>query len=300
MRKNENGKLFALNYNKVVALDIDPIEKKPLFHFLPGTKTLSLATPGCNFRCMNCQNFRLSQEYEEISSLKGEVQGEKVVEIALQKKVPSLSYTYTEPTIFLEYAIDTMKLAKEKDLKNIWVSNGFLSKKTIEMIAPYLDAINIDIKSFSNSFYKKNCNASLLPILRTAKLLKDRGVWVEITTLIIPNLSDKKDNLTKIARFIKRKLGKDTPWHISRFTPSISWKLKDIPETPLKSLEDAYNIGKKEGLNYIYVGNTGKAIFSDTSCPFCGKTVVKRSGYNVKILTKDSICPDCNNKMELL
>ncbi len=300
MRKNENGKLFALNYNKAIALDIDPIEKKPLFHFLPGTKTLSLATSGCNFRCMNCQNFKLSQEHKKISSFANDTPKEKIIEIALQKKISSLSYTYTEPTIFLEYALDTMKLAKKRGLKNVWVSNGFLSEETIKMIAPHLDAINIDIKSFSDDFYKKNCSASLMPILKTAEMLKGLKVWIEITTLIIPTLSDKEDDLLKIARFIKEKLGKETPWHISKFVPSISWKLGTLPETPLKKLEEAYNIGKREGLKYLYIGNTGKEKFSNTICPFCGKTIVKRSGYNVEVLTKNKICPDCNNKVDLL
>jgi len=256
VRKNIEGKLYSLVYGKACALNIDPIEKKPLFHFLPGTWTLSLATVGCNFRCANCQNWQISQMPRLSGKVEGEeISPEKIVEIAKRNNLPSISYTYTEPTIFSEYALDIMKLAKENGLKNIWVSNGFWSKELFDLISPYLDAVNIDLKSFDDNFYAKYCGGKLQPVLETLKRIKSKKIWVEITTLIIPGLNDSEENLKKIALFIKKELGAEIPWHISRFFGSVSWKLKNIPDTPVKTLKLAEKIARKTGLKNIHIGN---------------------------------------------
>lgn len=189
VKENIDGKLYSLVYGKLIALHIDPIEKKPFFHFLPGSQSLSLATAGCNLACLNCQNYNISQGPKNNGEIEGEdIFPQEIVEMALEYKLPSISYTYTEPTVFLEYALDVMKLAKDKSLKNNFVSNGFMTSEAAKLVIPYLDTINIDLKSFSDEFYQKNCRARLQPVLETAKLMKKSKVWVEITTLIIPTL----------------------------------------------------------------------------------------------------------------
>jgi len=261
VRENKNGKLYSLVYGRACAINIDPIEKKPLYHFLPGTYSLSIATVGCNFACKNCQNWQISQAGRDpiSASFGGErfsaVSAEKIVELARKNNLPSISYTYTEPAIFSEYALDTMEIAKKAGLKNIWVSNGFWSKELFDLIAPYLDATNIDLKSFSDDFYRKNCEARLQPVLDTLKRLKDKKIWTEITTLVIPGLNDSDENFKKIAQFIKNELGKDMPWHISRFFGAVSWKLQNIPDTPIETLKKAEKIAKKIGLKNVYIGN---------------------------------------------
>ena len=256
VRENINGELYALNYGKIIALNIDPIEKKPFFHFLPGTESLSIATVGCNFRCLNCQNYDISQTFKNKKEIPGKnLLPQEIVNLAVKNNLATISYTYTEPTIYLEYALEIMKIAHKENIKNLWVSNGFLSKQTTQLIVPHLDAINIDIKSFSNDFYKKVCKAKLEPVLETAKLMKKRKIWLEITTLIIPGFSDSEKMLKQIALFIKKELGSETPWHVNRFSGAISWKMKNIIDTPVDILKKAYEIGKKVGLKYIYIGN---------------------------------------------
>lgn len=258
VRENQNGKLYALNYGKIIARHIDPIEKKPFYHFLPGTKTYSIATVGCNLICRNCQNWDISQETKIHPHEK--IIGENltpldIVKEAIRTGCPSIAYTYTEPTIFLEFALDCMKLAKKKGIRNIWVSNGYMSEESRKLILPYLDADNIDLKGFSDEFYSKNCGARLQPVLDTLKFMKKNKVWVEITTLVIPTLNDSVKVFEDIAKFIKEELGAETPWHISRFFPEVSWQLKHIPATPIESLKKAGEIGKKAGLKHVYLGN---------------------------------------------
>lgn len=256
VKKNIEGKLYSLVYGRPCAINIDPIEKKPFLHFLPGSQSLSIATIGCNFACHSCQNWQISQEPKisgQIGSKK--IEPEKIVELALKNNLPSISYTYTEPAIFAEYALDIMKLAKKQGLKNAWVSNGFWSKELFDLISPYLDAVNIDLKSFSDEFYQKYCGGKLQPVLDTLKRLKDKKIWVEITTLIIPGLNDSKQNLKLIACFIKKELGPKLPWHISKFSGIISWKFQNIPDTPIKTLKRVEQIGKQCGLKNIYLGN---------------------------------------------
>jgi pyruvate formate lyase activating enzyme len=256
VKENIKGKLYSLVYGKVAALSIDPIEKKPLFHFLPGTYSLSFCTVGCNFKCLNCQNHNISQTPRENNEIFGkDLSPKKIVSIALENNLPSISYTYTEPAIFSEYALDVMKLAKKKGLKNIWVSNGFWSEELFNLIYLYLDAVNIDIKSSEDSFYVKYCGAKLKPVLDTLKRLKKKRIWTEITTLVIPTLNDKEKIFKEIANFIKSELGEETPWHIDRFFGSISWKLQNIPDTRIETLEKAKQIGEKVGLKHIYIGN---------------------------------------------
>ena len=254
VRENHDGKLYALNYGLSIAVAIDPIEKKPLYHYMPGTSTYSFATVGCNFRCQWCQNWEISQASKPNRSIEGTyILPEEHVQRALENKCPSISYTYSEPTIFLEYALDTMKLAKEKGLKNIWHSNGYMSIETLDAIIPYLDAINVDFKGPDNAVYEKYCGGKAEYIMENLKYLYEAGIHLEITTLIVPNVNDRPEQIGSIANFIATKLSKDVPWHISRFFPA--WKMLDAPITPLKTLEMAQTIGESEGLHYIHLGN---------------------------------------------
>ncbi len=263
VRKNLNNSLYSLVYGKVAATNVDPIEKKPLYHFLHGSYSYSIGTLGCNFQCLNCQNYDISQ----IGGFKGKsalyeklnwgrsLSPAEIVDQALSFDCKSISYTYNEPTVFLEYALDTMKIAKKKNLKNIWITNGFMSEQTLELIFPYLDAVNVDLKSWDNNFYKNYCGAWLDPILENCKRLKDKGVWLEITTLIIPTLTDDETALASMADFIAEQLGVNTPWHISAFSGALSWKLKYLPDTSSGKIKRIEHIGKEKGLNRVYVGN---------------------------------------------
>ena len=300
-RENIDGKLYALNYGKAIACHIDPIEKKPFFHFLPGSHSLSIATVGCNFRCDNCQNWDISQGSKQIKEIPGEnLSPQQIVKLAIENKLPSISYTYTEPTIFLEYALDTMKIVKSQGLKNAWVTNGFLSKEALELIAPYLDAANVDLKSFDEKFYQKNCGGKLQPILDTLKLMKKMGIWTEITTLVIPSLSDSNENFNDIAQFIYRELGSETPWHVSKFSPKISWKLQHLPETQLETIEKACQIGLETGLKYVYSGNIIGQASEDTYCSKCNTVNIDRTGYQIVRLDKNGFCYKCGTDLNLI
>jgi len=254
VRQNINGELYTHVYGKVIASHVDPIEKKPLFHFLPKTKSYSIATPGCNFKCSFCQNWQISQyksnqgfQYEGL-----EITPEEIVKAAKLNNCQSIAYTYTEPTIFFEYAYDTAKLAKKQNLSNIFVTNGYITKEAIETIAPYLDAANIDLKSFRDEFYKKICGAKLQPVLNAIKTMHEKKIWLEITTLVLPEQNDSKQELNDIAKFIG-KVDKKIPWHITRFHPD--YKYTDAEPTPIETLQMAEEIGKKHGLKYIHLGN---------------------------------------------
>jgi len=254
VRENRQGKLYALNYGKTIAVNIDPIEKKPLYHFLPGTKIYSFATVGCNFRCSWCQNWEISQSPKPNKPIDGiDISPEEHVKRALEYACPSIAYTYSEPTIFVEYALDTMKLAREKGLKNVWVTNGYMSRETLDTIIPYLDAANVDYKGPNDGVYEKYCGGKAEPIMENLKYLHEAGVHIEITTLIVPGINDKPNQLEKIARFIATELSQDVPWHVSRFFPA--WKMMDTPITPVETLEMARGIGKNAGLKYVHVGN---------------------------------------------
>jgi len=302
VRENKNGKIYSLVYGKPCAVNVDPIEKKPFFHFLPGTQSLSVATVGCNFSCANCQNWSISQgpKLSENIESKEKTLPKKLVDIALKNNLPSISYTYTEPTIFLEYALDTMKLAKKKGLKNAWVTNGFLSRETFELIAPYLDAANVDLKSFSDDFYKKYCGGRLQPVLDTLKRMKNKNIWVEVTTLIIPSLNDSEKNFQEIALFIKNELGPETPWHVTQFCGVISWKLQDLPDTSFSTLALARQIGIEAGLKYVYCGNVPGVESENTFCPRCQAKMIFRAGYSIKRFDKNGKCSKCGESLNII
>lgn len=306
IRQNIGGKLYLLTYGKAAAAHIDPIEKKPLFHFLPGSVSYSLGTIGCNFRCANCQNYDISQMF----GLKGVVKEyqklnwgyslppKKIVEEALETGCQSIAYTYTEPTVFLEYALDTMKLAKKKGLKNVWVSNGFMSNQTLDTIIPYLDAINVDIKSFDDAFYRSNCDGKVNPVLENCKRLVKEKVWLEVTSLVIPTLSDDEKMLRQVAKFIREELGDFVPWHVSAFSGAISWKLQHLPDTSAHAIKKICRIGKEEGLKYVYAGNVWEKEVESTYCPKCQELVIERIGYRVTRHDKEGKCPRCGEKIE--
>lgn len=303
VRENQDGKLYTLVYGKVIAQHIDPIEKKPLFHFLPGTESYSIATVGCNFRCSFCQNADISQASKEgYFFQKQEIPGEEmtpeqIVHEAIHNNCPSISYTYTEPTIFAEFALDTMKLAKKARLKNVWVSNGYTTKEALETVGHYLDAANIDLKFFRDDLYLRVCGAHLNPILETLKLYKKLKIWLEITTLIIPGQNDDEKQLTNIAEFIAKELGKETPWHLSRFFPM--YKMAGVSPTPAETIHKAREIGRKAGLKYIYGGNLPADSTENTFCPKCGELVIKRFGYSIERLDDKGKCKKCGEKLNL-
>ena len=291
VRENRGGKLYTLVYGRAVAYHVDPIEKKPLFHFLPGTKSYSIATAGCNFRCLHCQNWEISQMPREGRGISGiDLPPEEVVRQASEYSCASISYTYTEPTIFAEYAVDCARLAQERGIKNIFVTNGYITGEALREVAPYIDAANIDLKGFTEEFYREVCGARLEPVLESIRLYKKLGVWVEVTTLIIPGHNDDEEQLRGIARFIKS-VGEEIPWHVSRFHPD--YRLIDVPPTPVETLRRAREIGMDEGLLYVYMGNVpGEG--EDTLCPGCGSAVIQRHGFNIiSYRIRDGACPDC-------
>ena len=301
VRENIKGKLYSLVYGKTCALNIDPIEKKPFFHFLPGSQSLSIATEGCNFSCHSCQNWTISQGPRIFKKIGGEeISPKEVIKTALENKLPSISYTYTEPAIFSEYALDIMKLAKTKGLKNNWITNGFWSKELFNLISPYLNAVNVDLKSIDDKFYQKYCKGELQPVLDTLKRLKKKGIWVEVTTLVIPTLNDSKKIFENIARFIKKELGAETPWHISQFCGTISWKLQQIPDTPVETLIKAHKIGKEIGLKYVYTGNIPGLDTEDTFCPKCNSLMINRRGYSIKRYDKNGKCSKCKENLNII
>lgn len=296
VRKNIKGDLFLLVYGRPIAVNIDPIEKKPLFHFLPGTQIFSLGTVGCNFECDFCQNWDISQVNKGRQSIGAEQLGqdwpaEKIINYCAENQIPSVAYTYNEPTIFAEYAYDVMRLGHRRGIKNVFVSNGYSSPETYKLITPYLDAINIDLKSFRADYYQKICKANIKPVLDNIKKIFDLGIWIEVTTLIIPGKNDSEQELRQIAEFLA-KIDVNIPWHISRFFPQ--YKMADGLRTPISTLEHAYKIGKEAGLHYVYVGNYPRIDLESTYCPECEKVVIERSGYLVcESHIKDGHCAHC-------
>jgi pyruvate formate lyase activating enzyme len=291
VRENRDGTLYSLVYGKIIAKHIDPVEKKPLFNFHPGSRSYSISTVGCNFRCLHCQNYDISQYPKEYPDIPGdEMTPERVVREAEATRCSSISYTYTEPTIFFEFAYDCARLAKERGIKNVFVSNGYTTPEATRLIAPYLDANNIDLKGDDN-FYKKVCGARLQPVLETIRLMKELGVWVEITTLIIPSLNDSEDFLKWVADFIKS-VDPAMPWHVTQFYPT--YKLLDRPRTPVKTLRMAREIGLEAGLKYVYEGNIPGEGCENTYCPSCGELMIERFGFTLRIVNmKNSACPKC-------
>ncbi|MFW5894053.1 MAG: AmmeMemoRadiSam system radical SAM enzyme [Verrucomicrobiota bacterium] len=280
VRSNRDGVLYSDVYNQCIAANIDPIEKKPLYHFLPGSRAYSIATAGCNFRCLHCQNVDISQAPREGYPIQGqELPPERIVDSAAQRGAATIAYTYTEPTIFFEYALDTARLAHERGLRNVFVTNGYITNEALDKIAPTLNAANIDLKFFSEDSYKKVCGAKLAPILETIQHYYDLGIWIELTTLVIPGYNDSEQELRGIARFIK-KLSPTIPWHVSRFHPA--YKMKDLPSTPEASVMRAWKIGREEGLHFVYVGNMHAPDGDVTHCPSCDNPVVRRGLFGLQ------------------
>ncbi len=292
VRENRDGRLYTLVYGDIIAAHADPIEKKPLYHFFPGSLSYSIATIGCNFRCAFCQNWQISQVSKKKShGLFGqEANPRDIVSAALGSGCRSIAYTYTEPTIFYELAYDTARLAKDSGLANIFVTNGFMSPQALETIRPYLDACNVDLKSFREEFYKKICKAHLQPVLDSIRLMHELGIWVEVTTLVVPGQNDSPEEMADIAAFIAS-VDEHIPWHLSRFHPD--YRLTEARPTPVETLKKAHEIGRKAGLHHIYIGNV-LGLSEDTICPGCGDVLIRRSGYSVEDDTlKNGICPHC-------
>lgn len=302
VRVSQDEKLYSIVYGYPTALNIDPIEKKPLFHFLPGSSAYSLGTYGCNFACGNCQNWQLSQAKDIAGLTKGltYVPPEKIVEEAVGNECRSIAYTYNEPTMFTEYALEIMKLARQNNLRNVWVSNGYMSDACLDAVIPYLDAINVDLKSYDDKFYRTNCQARLEPVLKNLIRLKQELVHLEITTLIIPTLSDDLEMLKKLTDFIVAELGDDTPWHVSKFSPELSWQQKNLPPTADTAIYYAYETGKQAGLKYVYVGNIPGDQKENTYCPACGELAIRRFGYDIERFDSGGRCPACDKDLDIV
>jgi len=292
VRQNREGVLYTLVYGCPVSTAVDPIEKKPLFHFLPGSLSYSLATVGCNFTCRFCQNADISQMPHEQGRIVGRrMAPEQVVRNALESGCASISYTYTEPTVFYEYARDCARLATAAGLKNVFVTNGYMTAETLADIDGDLHAANVDLKSFSDAFYRELVGARLRPVLSTIRRLWESGVWVEVTTLLIPGRNDSEGELRAIADFLVS-VSPDLPWHVSRFYPQ--YRLLDVPPTPLGSVERAVRIGKEAGLHYVYAGNVPGHSSESTRCPQCGRLLVRRAGLRTLDLgLAGERCPAC-------
>lgn len=297
VRVNNNGEMETLVKDKIAALNLDPIEKKPLFHFMPGTQTLSLGTMGCNISCTFCQNYNLSQPPKDQQTPTGEqISPEQIVAAAIGYSASSISYTYSEPTIFIELLLETAELARKSGLKNVIVSNGFQSPQCMNAMETHIDAANIDLKAFSEDFYRKYCGARLKPVLQNLVRIREMGWWLEVTTLLIPGLNDSPEELEQMAKFIYKELGEDTPWHISRFHPT--FKMTDRPATPVEILERACSAGLEAGLKFVYTGNIPGHTAESTFCPSCKKMIIKRTGFEIKeIHMKDGACSFCQEKI---
>jgi pyruvate formate lyase activating enzyme len=287
VRKNIKGELFSLNSDRIVAMNMDPIEKKPLYHFLPGSRSFSVAAMGCNFSCRFCQNHSLSFVEEE-SRITGDlVSPEQLVALAQKNNARSISYTYTEPTVFFELVLETSRLARVAGLKNVLVSNGYMTRKALSLLGPFLDGANIDLKSFRDDFYRKYCSARLEPVLETIAAMKDMGIWVEVTTLLIPGLNDELGEIKGLISFLLN-IGEDLPWHVSRFFPQ--FQLADIPPTEAAAIHACLQNAEEQGLKFPYGGNLPDSRWSHTRCPSCREILIERAGYCVKNIGLDSGC----------
>jgi pyruvate formate lyase activating enzyme len=278
VRENRDGQLVTLVYGQAVAANADPIEKKPLFHVYPGSVAYSVAAQGCNMHCLHCQNFAISQAPREGTRIPTfDLSPHQIVAAAHRCHARSVAYTYTEPTVFLEWVLDTARLARTSGLANVLVTNGYETPEVLDLLAPYVDAANVDLKSFNDAFYRRVCGATLAPILETLSGMRRRGIWVEVTTLLIPGLNDDPDEIAALARWIATELGPETPWHVSRFYPN--YQLEDLPPTPVSTIQCAVEIGRGEGLRHVYAGNVG-GLGDDTRCAGCGATLIRRRGFS--------------------
>jgi pyruvate formate lyase activating enzyme len=296
VRENRDGVLYTLVYGCPVSTAVDPIEKKPLFHFMPGTLAYSMATVGCNFTCAFCQNAEISQMPRDQARVVGtRLSPQEIVDGALETGCASIAYTYTEPTIFYEYARDCARLASASGLKNIFVTNGYMTRETLADIDGDLHAANVDLKSFSDDFYRSLVGARLKPVLDSIRRLWEMGVWVEVTTLLIPGANDSPDELRALAGFLAS-VSTDIPWHVSRFYPS--YRMLDTPPTSVKAIETALRLGREAGLRYVYGGNIAGHSSESTACPSCGAVLIERSGFRVaRNEVRDGRCPACDTQI---
>lgn len=294
-RKNISGVLYAMGYGKPCSVAIDPIEKKPFFHYLCGSKALSIASAGCSLRCLFCQNWQISQfSPEETRNIT--LSPEAVVKLAKEKKCPVIAYTYAEPVNFYEYMLDIAKIARSTGIKNVMHTAGYINEEPLEQLLPFIDAVNVDLKGFSRSYYRNVCGAGLDDILKTLKIIKKHKIWIEITTLIVSGYNDNDSEIKQLCDWIKNNLGEDTPIHFSRFQPR--YKLVHLTATPYETLEKAYKIAKKSGLKYVYIGNVYGNLYESTFCPKCDKIVVNRRGYEiVENNIKKGKCAFCGTKI---
>jgi pyruvate formate lyase activating enzyme len=292
VRENRDGQLVTTVFGKAVSANADPIEKKPLFHFYPASIAFSIATRGCNFHCLHCQNWAISQAARDGLSVRSfDLPPERVVRAAIANLSRSIAYTYTEPTVFIEYVLATSRLAREQGLANVLVTNGYQSPEALEALAPVTDAANVDLKSFDDGFYRRILGARLAPVLDTLVRMKRRGIWLEVTTLLIPGLNDDPDELAKLAGWIVAELGPETPWHVSRFFPT--YRLSDLDPTPEATIRRAVKIGRAAGLAHVYSGNMADGE-EDTRCAGCGTTLIRRFGFIAERASlADGMCAKC-------
>ncbi len=292
VRENRGQTLFTLVYGRAIAQHVDAVEKKPLFHFFPGSSAYSIGTPGCNFRCRWCQNWEISQTPCEQHLIAGqELRPEQIVAAAQRAGSRSIAYTYTEPTIFFEYAYETARRARAAGIANVFVTNGYLSRQALETFQPLLDAANMDLKAFRDETYRNYTGARLQPVLDTMKRMKQLGVWLEVTTLVVPGINDDPQELRDAADFVAQELGVATPWHISRFFPD--YQMTAVPPTPVATLRRAEQIGRDAGLQYVYVGNVRED--ADTYCHACGELLIRRAlmAVSENRVQLESRCPRC-------
>jgi len=295
VRGNVDGKIQPLTYGAPCSINIDPIEKKPLFHFLPGSQILSLATAGCNLRCKFCQNWEISQgRPEDIRTYSATP--DQLIEIAKSKGCRSIAYTYTEPAVFYEYALDCSIKAREAEIKNILVTAAYINPEPCRELCRYTDAANVDLKALSNDFYRDICDAELKPVLDALVIAKNAGVMLEVTNLVIPGLNDSDDDLTRLSRWIKENLGTETPLHFSRFFPQ--YQMMDRDPTPKTTLRKAKEIAESEGLKHVYIGNVITKAGENTYCPGCGELLIERERYTVlRNNMDDGACPTCSREI---
>jgi pyruvate formate lyase activating enzyme len=297
VRQNRGGWLYTLVYGQVVAAKAEPIEKKPFFHFMPGSDAYSVATQGCNFHCAYCQNWQMSQAHREgMVPQSRHVTPEEVVDEAVAAGVRSVAYTYVEPTVFIEFALDSMALAHSAGLHNVFVTNGYETPEAIEPIAPYLDAANVDLKAANESFYHRVCGARWEPVRDSIVEMRRRGIWLELTTLVIPGLNDDPEELRSMAEWIGTAVGPETPWHLTRFQPA--YHLADLPPTPAATLVKAAEIARQAGLRHVYIGNAPEVEQLTTTCARCGERLIARANFAVtEWRLVDGRCPRCKHAL---
>ncbi len=295
VRINIDGILRTVVYGFPCSIHIDPVEKKPLFHFLPGSSILSIATAGCNLHCRNCQNWEISQANPEDTPAYI-FQPARLVEMAKERNFPSIAYTYTDPIIYYEYTYDSAKLARQSNIRSVLVTAGYINEEPWKKLLEVVDAANIDLKGITEEFYKKVCSATLRPVQEALVLAKASGILVEVTNLVIPTLNDKPEEIRQLVRWIKTNLGRETPIHFSRFFPR--YKMRHLPPTSEKTLDTAYDIAMEEGMDYVYIGNIQSKRGQNTYCPSCRKLLIERIGYTIiQNHIKEGRCPDCEKEI---